>query len=80
MNGQSQYPSLSKLEEEDEEWWRDVERTREKRGALASLRKWREREKEREGDWHIAGERKECVTDGAANGGGVLVLVVGWAG
>lgn len=49
---------LSQLEEE-REWWRDVKRTREKRGAVATLRKWRERE----GLAHSRREKRDCVSD-----------------
>lgn len=39
------------------EWCKDVKRTREKRGALATLRKWREKE----GLAHSRREKRECV-------------------
>lgn len=45
--------------EGEKEWWRDIKRIREKRGALATLRKWRE--SEREGLAHSRRERRECV-------------------
>lgn len=38
--GRSRDGSLSQLEEGAKEWWRDKKRIREKRGALATWRKW----------------------------------------
>lgn len=36
---QAKLELVTQLEREEREWWRDVDRTREKRGALATLRK-----------------------------------------
>ena len=42
----------------------------------------REREREREGLAHSRREKRECVSDRAGSGGGVLLVLVavGWAG